>query len=389
MSSTTDHSWSDIPIEILTSVAERFPTFPANDLLLFGSICKSWRQASFEVRVRRRLSMPLLLDGDYRLVADGIVPVINCNLSDFWYKQTYSFAKALRKPCTWCSVHASKYGWLLLSDKCYTNDEASISFFFYNPFRNMIIELPPVTFEPDLKIPASRFTTSPTCPNDCNIFVVCGRSEPNPFRICRIYTCNLKSKKWMSQNLPCDKELCDAVYMDGAFYCIFSVESSIVIDTFTLRSEDAIQQADDAIQQCGDPFITSSCSSSSLRRKENDKLFLVEADGDLLLAIYSLDDTSSYCHIYQFDRSKKEWTRIKSLGNRILILSIEMRVESIVVPAVRDADEFANMIFVLEYSKHHSYICESTEGTWRFDKTHDLNCPEACNIVLEPPYLWH
>lgn len=181
--------------------------------------------------------------------------------------------------------------------------------------------------------------------------------------ICRIFTCNLKDDKWTSQDIHGDKELWDVAYMDGAFYCVFSEGFSIVMDTFTFRSDDAIEQADD--EQCG-PFITSSSSSFSLRRKENDELYLVEADGDLLLAIYSLDDTSNYCHIYQFDPSQKEWTRIKSLGNRVLILSSDVDIESIVVPAVRDAKEFANMIFVLRYSKHESYICESTEGTWRF-----------------------
>lgn len=185
--------------------------------------------------------MPCLINTEYVLLSDGKTTTSKCELSDFWHKQIYdSFANVFAKTLTIdVFVHASKNGWLLLSDERYYF--VSISFLFYNPFRNMIIGLPPkLTLQLDQEIAVSGFTTNPTCSSDCHIFVACGCSS-KPRRICRIFTCNLKDDKWTSQDIHGDKELWDVAYMDGAFYCVFSEGFSIVMDTFTFRSYDAIE----------------------------------------------------------------------------------------------------------------------------------------------------
>lgn len=77
--------------------------------------------------------------------------------------------------------------------------------------------------------------------------------------------------------------------------------------------------------------------------KNNERIFqMIESDGNLLMAIcYDIHSRMHrYWHVYQFDPLQKNWTRIQTLGDRVLILQ-DSKIASI---AVHAAKEFANMI---------------------------------------------
>ncbi|KAB2607558.1 F-box/kelch-repeat protein [Pyrus ussuriensis x Pyrus communis] len=179
-------SWSDLRIELLSLVAQRLSFF---DLVRFGVVCKSWRQAVLDGVLGQPVNdMPWCMNYAWFEHERKIISILE--LSDLMARQTYSVGQIIREEArelfVGAKVCASKKGWLLLSKKCTGH---SCIFFFYSPFCNKIIELPPLESKCGIYEHAATFTKVPTSPDGCHVYVVFGCDDS-------IRSCNLRNRTW-------------------------------------------------------------------------------------------------------------------------------------------------------------------------------------------------
>ncbi|KAM1150075.1 hypothetical protein PS2_030388 [Malus domestica] len=119
-------------------------------------------------------------------------------------------------------LHASKYGWLLFSAIENLSGGARTAFFFFNPFCNQILEMPPLDLNTGEKVGFAIFTTTPTSPN-CFILVLGENitSYPCSKGYSFIFTYNSTEKRWRSVRGNYDfnlTEASDIAYVDGILY---------------------------------------------------------------------------------------------------------------------------------------------------------------------------
>nr|XP_011463699.1 PREDICTED: uncharacterized protein LOC105351375 [Fragaria vesca subsp. vesca] len=308
-SKSKKYRWSDLPCDMLRAIAERLPYV---DLFRFCAVCKTWRDCATS---GIQYAQILIRYRDYQ----G-----ECGLEvvDFFTMQYHRIGNKIRRghQLFGCCLHASKHGWLLFSKPQEKQPSATTTtFFLYNPL-GKTIELPSLNMDgklfdsrkEDVKVVAT-FSTSA-------IFVVSYTSSMR--KDCVISTCNLNDEAagWIIRNYsrPEDHELENLAYMDGVFHCVFNKgEQSLLFCTFNVESEDwdVTHYSDLSNLQC-----------YNISRRPR-KYYLVESGGELFFALYRLDSIDftvrpgihSSWHIYQFDRSQKNWTRVE-LGNRALLL---------------------------------------------------------------------
>lgn len=349
--------WSNISFDILSSVAERLPYL---DLFRFGAVCRSWRAC-----VIRGIQSPAIIrycsyEQKYALeLADLLHMQFHCigNMNILQGHQLFG-----------CRLHASKHGWLLFSKpqqeqpastttkhapKPQQEQRSTRTFFFYNPL-GKTMELPSLNMDmfdndEDVKVSAI-FSTSPTC-HDCVIFVILYRSTDgrrcSTSKHCFISTCKLSDKRWITREYPRpqDHEIGGLAYVDGVVHCVFYLgSSSITFATFHVALKDWVM-----IDYS--PF-------SKLRVFFPWKCYLVESGRELLFAFYGLDNSFDkdkeilYWHIYQFDRSRKDWTRVLTLGNRALLI---YGVSSSIIMSVAEGKtrEIADKVVSFDYDWMH------------------------------------
>ncbi|KAK9926515.1 hypothetical protein M0R45_023742 [Rubus argutus] len=126
MSLKTKYSWSDLLVDILSSVAERLPYI---DLFSVGAVCKRWRACV----VRGIQYAPVVIrycsyQQGYALELVDLLPMRLHRIGNTILQGHLLFD---------CRLHASKHGWLLFSKP----QQEQYSFFFYNPL-GKIMELP-------------------------------------------------------------------------------------------------------------------------------------------------------------------------------------------------------------------------------------------------------
>ncbi|CAN6555861.1 unnamed protein product [Malus baccata var. baccata] len=321
----TKRSWSDLRIELLCLVAQRLSFF---DLVRFGVACKNWRQAVLDGVLGRPVNdMPWWMNYAWFEHEGKIISILE--LSDLVAKQTYSVGQIIREEArelfVGAKVCASKKGWLLLSKK---STGHSCIFFFYSPFCNKIIELPPLELKCGIYEHAATFTKVPTSPDGCHVYVVFGCDDS-------IKSCNLRNRTWSTisiRNNLCHRRIYDLVYFDGILLCNFR---SSYLGAFTTELQ--VWGTMDLF-----PFL-----KTSLQRQAWDspsKSYLVEeSDGKLywLVCVY-------WWHALQFDRSNNKWVRVKSYGEvfkkRTVFYGCPLSIST--CPLVGEAsDEFAGKTF--------------------------------------------
>ncbi|TXG65452.1 hypothetical protein EZV62_006727 [Acer yangbiense] len=130
--------WCNLPGNVLISIIERLCYV---DQIYFRAVCKDWRSKIYG-SVRRSDNFPWILaasTGD--ILSRNIVSISNqCYLFDPIHKQKYTIENQILDGA---QIHASKFGWLLLS----RNTKSTYFFSFYSPFTNKIIELPELHME--------------------------------------------------------------------------------------------------------------------------------------------------------------------------------------------------------------------------------------------------
>ncbi|XP_062005537.1 F-box/kelch-repeat protein At1g57790-like [Rosa rugosa] len=345
-------SWSVLPTDLLSLVLN---LVSFHDLVRLTAVCKSWRQPVLDGLQRRHPNLPWIIsfdNGKFRKL----------DLCDPWLKKSYSLVKTIRrdgvkKLLLGTSAHASKYGWLLLSkQEVKSHGSSSISYLFYNPFCNKIIKLPPLYLSKDKHASKAMFSTTPTAP-DCVIFVLSQVFVTREKKVIyMLSTC--KDKKWTSF-LTTDgwggSYVQDAVHMDGKFYCVFNqlYRSYFKLGIFNV----ALQEW--SIEQYYWP--------EGWFMQNRSMHYLIEFDGELFLVT---TPCSFSWKIWQFDRSRKTWTRTKSLGDRVLFLN-HMPSSPSSMAAVGEAMEFANMIVHLGRSGYKTFTCKDDQGDWTHHQTRD------------------
>ncbi|KAL6195326.1 hypothetical protein ACLB2K_030946 [Fragaria x ananassa] len=319
-------SWSDLPIDILSDVGDRLPYL---DFIRFGAVCKSWEAAKDERR-RSSLRLPCLFAS---LRYSGALQFLDLTVQR---SRSVKMRPEVRNLLSQAKLHASKHGWSLLT----VSDSKSKKFFFYNPFCGKVIDLPPLYMnkEKESYTTVATFTTPPIS-HDCVVFAVV--SSTTETLVCTMSASNFGDKRWRSIHkiwLDDDDHVKDVSYIDGVFYCIIQTRYSYryTLGTFNMALEEWNIMEDD---------------SASLIL-ESKTVHLVESNKELLLAVLmsSLKLPSreyTYWIVYQFNCSRKDWSIVKSLGDRALILS---PCSSIASPAVGKDSEFAGMIFSYSYS---------------------------------------
>ncbi|KAL6139263.1 hypothetical protein ACLB2K_064540 [Fragaria x ananassa] len=215
-------SWSVLPTDLLSLVLNLVTFY---DLVRLTAVCKNWLQLVLDDLRRRHRNLPWIISLD-----DGKLRKLD--LIDPWLNQSYSLFKTIRRGgleelLLGTRVDASKYGLLLMSKQKVMESGGSntlVSFLFYNPFRNEIIELLPLDLNTDRHDSKAMFSTTPTSP-DCVICVV-SRVTREGTAICMLST--YKDENWTSVTVT---DGCpgwaegnwevQVVHMDGKFYCIF------------------------------------------------------------------------------------------------------------------------------------------------------------------------
>ncbi|TXG65844.1 hypothetical protein EZV62_007119 [Acer yangbiense] len=245
-------------------------------------------------------------------------------------------------------LHASKFGWLLLSKEKYS-PYSSIYFFFYCPFTGEIIQLPKLVMH---IINRATFSTAPTS-SDCVIFVFHSRSyEPHEFanKFC-VSTCSPRDTTWsnLSFNGYFGRQIKKVAYAKGVFYCDFY--------PFFNRMG-AYNPALKEWKTHPYPLGLGFQGHNAL----DHHLDLIDSpdDGNILLLSYCLSKPHVIC-VFKFDQSQMKWFRIENfisgssykednnqqveietLNSRILFCSSSFN--SISLPAEGEASELADTI---------------------------------------------
>lgn len=357
-------SLSDLSNDILITIALLLSYC---DLVRLATLCKTFhRLAVYVVQLQRRRDIPWLMDIDRYTLHSNI---FKSELLDFQFNQSFSLSKIIgsqvRELLYIGSVVASKYGWLLITESRFPTNP---KYCFCSPLTNEIIQLPPIGSD-DYFIGAT-FSSPPTS-SDCVVFLICKRGLTKAKRnICSISTCNLRERRWTTytSNVPPEAQIWEVAYVNGSFYCAFTDGSTVLLGTFNVALQD----------------WTIVDYSSSIEIKPCDCVYLVDSDGELLLMVlrnHRFGRVYSVCH--QFNRLRKDWTLIESLGNQVLFFSDK---GSIVVPAVGVVSAFANMIVWLGMSNDLKSSTYKTEGGWKYHELKTWNTT-TLPIWIEPLYI--
>ncbi|TXG65795.1 hypothetical protein EZV62_007070 [Acer yangbiense] len=227
-----ENLWCNLPDNVSISILERLCYV---DQIHFRAVCKSWRLKIYgKVRYANKFPWILAIEGERFLPifeSPRLISMSNkCCLYDPIHKQKYTIQN---KVLVGANIHASKYGWLLLSKE--TPDYRTYLFSFYNPFTNEIIRLPALKMKISGKIFScgkATFSTSPAS-SDCMICVVSTESSFYEEFCVSTYSPRGGNKTWNNVLLgmnryKCDTRITRVVYTDGVFYFTFAEKGNVM-----------------------------------------------------------------------------------------------------------------------------------------------------------------
>ncbi|PIA35773.1 hypothetical protein AQUCO_03500262v1 [Aquilegia coerulea] len=286
-----DISWNNLPTELLELILS---FIFLGDCIHFRLTCKSWLSLTPPLRSNCHLKkfgsepqqLPWLMSFPGSNKCD-------CNL----YHPIYSDAYTMNIPeLAGAIVRNVKYGWLLMS-------HGETSFFCFNPLTREIIKLPDM--EVSLLLAGISFSSAPTSSD----FVVIAYVASDMFVYRR------GAETWSSHFLL-DNEwefslsLCNPVFHDGVFYCLSKNGRLGLFDPKEINEESQWRV-----------FPESTVFSHSLDSTymKSIRSFIVEDDGEILSVFVGLQGKPIW--VYKLDLSKMEWTKVDSLGNKVLFLS--------------------------------------------------------------------
>ncbi|KAK0606278.1 hypothetical protein LWI29_036079 [Acer saccharum] len=332
--------WCNLPGNVLISIIECLCYV---DQIYFRAVCKDWRSKVYG-SVRYSDNIPWILAVSKKDISSNLFVSISnqCYLYDPIHKQKYTIENQILYGA---HIHASKFGWLLLS----TNIRSTYFFRFYSPFTNKIIELPAL----DMKISAGKiftnviatFSTAPTS-SDC---VICVLSTGPPkkdvygtsfFEEFCVSTCSPGGKIWNNVLLGTNgykyhtRRISRIALVDGVLYFTFCELGcvSFVMGAFKL----GLQEWKTYPYPC-----CLHCRMDCLIESE---------DNENLLKLYQ-DCYDLSWHVWQFNEAEKVWCELENLGNRMLFVSTATLTSLQLARSAKEEDRegmvsFANTVHV-------------------------------------------
>ena len=365
------------PIDVFCEVAYRLQY---EDLVRLSSVCKFWRFIIYKVYLKLR----------YTLRNPGMMYYFGCDRRN-QYRYLSFFDISVKKfrgiklevkeeLRTFGQVH-SKFGWIILANEGLVSELALV---LYHPLTNEVIQLPNVELKTyinrvkfklpngelktyincSVKFKHATFTRPPTSPY-CAIFVFCPmKAEPES---CIIGTCKLGDDVWRLRKVSgrCwNNGITNMIFVNGVF--CFVVERRRPYWSVELATLDvAAEEESSWVVDCTPITVAQEQSSYG------EKYWLVESDRKLLLAIFrdQRDVTCSYLHVYEFNWSRKDWTRVRCLGNQVLILHrLDHYINisfSCACPSSGDDSKLSNTVIVRYGGRARYFTCSCSDGIWR------------------------
>ncbi|KAH6782773.1 hypothetical protein C2S52_000335 [Perilla frutescens var. hirtella] len=318
MANTTAVDWSELPPELLQTVATNLPTI--SDYIRFRAVCRNWWLAArisppYLPREFPWLMLPLSRSSNRR----GFYNPLTSNL----HRLTLPEASHSRRRA------GSSLGWLVLIDE-------SPSIFTINPLTRDRVSLPPLSSFPNVTnfdfYSIGREYTVRSPENDLNFYSL--REMRDAF-----------IKKVILSHSPYDDSNFFAFAIlnrhENLAYCKNGDESWRIIDEARLYSEDVIyfNSAFHAVDRFGSIAICDVSNGESPVVKlihveqqiDGDMKYLVDAMGDLLLVARHLDfeiDIEYYLevcktvkfNVFRFDWNGRKWESLASLDDKVLLL---------------------------------------------------------------------
>lgn len=307
-------SWSDLPIDILRIIVQHLHY---SDIIHFSAICRTWREVTRIKGIKYIDKVPWLFGYEESSPSHA-----SFDLYDPYHKQHHTIDNP---PSILVSakILASKHGWILF----FKEEDSSI--FFYSPFNNKIIELPPLIIGSQDK---GIFSSTSPVSSRCVVFVVSTTSN----YIC-INTCSPRDTTWTKHCYNgAYSDLHGVTYMKGVLYCAFSFrlcafnhKKRVHWKRIRLHKPIWIKQGHYS-------------NDSSLIAANNGNLFLMYYNGNGGCYNPHTEYRNS-CNVLRFDWHAKEWLGVEDLGNKMLFVGHNSH-SSMLVSVAGEAGELANSI---------------------------------------------
>ncbi|KAG9445324.1 hypothetical protein H6P81_016664 [Aristolochia fimbriata] len=351
---TEERPWSELPREILLLIARYIDQ--KEDLVRTFAVCKPWKSVTPFIHRHKKGTDPLLLS------FPGIVGgQLYNHLSQ---KTCFISVPELNETVCGCSND----GWLLLGsfDESISNCEATRvpQFFIFNPFTTDRIDLPEryqLISQDYLYCFIYQQLLSNTCafssPSDPNwTFFALKSSSKYEVIICTYHS---GDRDWTTTVYPVEDEdhhfiqtRTNVVSHKGVFYCLGKFGKLGAFDsinhTWTVTSPKVGKRFTDLV-----------------------KKYFVESNGELFV----VDDHRMRVNVFWLDKTKMEWVRVKSLGDRTLYVG---SVGSVMVtpsnPSMKNRIYFPERV-----QKGNQDICENSLAA----NERDINC------ALHQPLMSH
>ncbi|KAK9748264.1 hypothetical protein RND81_02G046300 [Saponaria officinalis] len=274
---------NELPLHIIVLISEHMHLF---DYWNFRRTCKLIHSETSIPQWRTNNSLPLLMvfEDD-----DGL-----CRVMDPCRDDSPSFVLQFSQHVF--DIKFSKNGWLLITDKS--------SLQYYNPFTRERGDLPPA---PWTYMPIG-FSTYPTCPS-CLTVSINNYDGDEVVIDCLQFG----DKEWNSWGFDINTEdgtfnpgVCSPAYYAGGFYVLDKDKANLGV--FELVD--------------GDPEWTVYHNRPPIRAGEIHSSYLVEC-GEELISVF-IGKNGSWVQVFKLNntkKKKKEWVRIKDLGNHVLFIS--------------------------------------------------------------------
>ncbi|KAI9186693.1 hypothetical protein LWI28_019908 [Acer negundo] len=277
---------SDLPVEIINFIAERLYYI---DQIRFRAVCKRLRSSIYN-HIKFADKLPWIMGySENKDIRSSLFYLYEPS-----QKRRYRLDNEI---LVGAELHASRFGWLLLSKKTKSSTSPH-SFFFYCPFTGEIIQLPELHMGDANR---ATFSTAPTS-SDCVIFVI---SIHLPYRTDIDYkfcvsTCSPGDTTWRS-NLRLGENyggpLFSVAYANGVFYCAFHAYLMMGAYNHALQEWKV------------HPY------PPVFKRPTYYFLYLIESpdDGNIILLSKHYTGPAEYCvNVFRFDQSQRKWYRIEN-----------------------------------------------------------------------------
>ncbi|TXG65847.1 hypothetical protein EZV62_007122 [Acer yangbiense] len=277
---------SDLPVEIINFIAERLYY---TDQIRFRAVCKRLRSSIYN-HIKFADKLPWIMGySENKYIRSSLFYLYEPS-----QKRRYRLDNEI---LVGAELHASKFGWLLLSRK--TKSSTSLhSFFFYCPFTGEIIQLPELDMGDANR---ATFSTPPTSSN-CVIFVISIHLlylKDIDYKFC-VSTCSPGDTTWRS-NLRLGETygglMFNAAYVNGVFYCAFHAYQMMGAYNHALQEWKV------------HPY------PPVFKRRTYYFLYLIESPDDRSVILLSKHKTgpAEYCvNVFRFDQSQMKWYRIEN-----------------------------------------------------------------------------